>query len=319
LRKYNLRLLDDAWWQEDLINQYQGDPLILAWSIADEPEAHECAPMSLVDPMNSSYRKNDSKNPVAQVYCPWPGYPAQEYNFTDLVLVDHYPIAGHPPTSIEPVVDECWRAARPKPIWFVAQAFQWPESRFPTPEEERLMVYGALAHRAKGIFYWAYHISQEPYWGAPLTAKTPDHKHHRQAKVLWEDLRDLNRELSLISDLVVTSDVVPIAKVDNPQVEVAALLSEENIVLIILNQNFQFRAEEFSFNSLKDLELEVLLPEWFNPTEVFSVSASMIKSEKYQLEAGKLKVRLEDLPIAKVVVLTTQKGLADNIRGRMNQ
>lgn len=69
--------------------------------------------------------------------------------------------------------------------------------------------------------------------------------------------------MSLLSELVVISDGVPIAGVNNPKVEVSALLSGtgQDIVLILLNHDYQFSAETFSPNPARNLQGKICLPQ----------------------------------------------------------
>lgn len=324
-RKYNFRLLDDAWWQKDLIEEYKLDPIILAWSIADEPECHNCSPMGLVEGINKYYKKHDMINPISHVYCIWPGYPAQEYNFVDIVLQDVYPIPGAHPIVIEESMEECWRASRPKPVWFVGQSFGW--TRLPTPDELRLMVYEAIAYHAKGIFYFMYGHKSEPCYGVGIRMETlkelyPNLKKEIEkqgrdvhtlkvdAAKLWESMRWLNLELNLIGNLVNKSAVIPISESSNNKVEVTSIVSEDTIILICLNHNYKYRKKEGSiFHPVRDTKIEVNIPNWFKVKDLFEIYKGEIKRISYKNLKNKVIFTIPELKVAKVYILTGREEL----------
>jgi hypothetical protein len=128
----------------------------------------------------------------------------------DVVMPDPYPLlkALRPMTYVSDRMDVSREALGDrKPVWVVPQAFGWdviqgidePERyRTPTPEQERCMTYLALAHGARGVMYYCYHVytrydaekKKAGGWPYMLGGYLPD-----QQPKLWAALAQLGAEM----------------------------------------------------------------------------------------------------------------------------
>lgn len=134
-------------------------PALLAWYITDEPSGDErlrwCAQA------NEYIASRDPHHPTYLVSCS-PGEFGRYVRVTDIFAVDPYPIPAAPVTMVSSWMEMAQEAARGrKPIWLIPQLHNWAaygghpeEGRYPTPAEERNMVYQGLVWGAKAIFYY---------------------------------------------------------------------------------------------------------------------------------------------------------------------
>lgn len=98
-----------------------------------------------------------------------PFYVRQYLNAIDITGCDYYPISGtrnkRPPNRrIESIgyITEQWKEiGMGKPVYMILQAFSWPDlgekessSAYASFDESRFMAYDAIAHGARGVFYF---------------------------------------------------------------------------------------------------------------------------------------------------------------------
>lgn len=90
--------------------------------------------------------------------------------------------------------------AREVPLWCIVQAFAGRYWRDPTPAEIRAQVHLALAHGAKGIYYYTYqsYLSYPPGGGPPVETKGLVDLSYRRTDKLTA-VEDLNAKLSSLS------------------------------------------------------------------------------------------------------------------------
>lgn len=310
-RQYGIRLIEDAWWQVPLIEKYRSDPIMLAWSIADEPGAHNCKPQDqLVSVLNTTYRKYDPLHPSCLVFCD-PAY-FEEYNFVDIVMHDCYPLTAEPVDLMGREIEQCRQVSAPKPVWFVAQAFgPGSPGRYPGPDEERFMIYEALAHGAKGILYFLYGAIPEPCYGIGLPTQ-----HIPEAKTLWESMKTLNLELNLLGGLLTKGQVVPLAGADKEKVEVAAIwCGPATIVVLALNRDYDYNAKGFTIRPHAQVSVTVALPAWLDVRDVFSVDGQGPAGLEFKVAGRQLGLELDSLQVSKAIVITADKSLRQGVAG----
>ena len=142
--------------------------------VIDEPQYYPKATSAIVQAAISTIKSNDPNHPTF-IMGDRDGNVRNGMNaFPDVVGTDVYPVRwqgyryGYPSstsldTSIGAAVDANVRSVGPNvPVMFSAQAESippdkaYPQSgRFPTPDELRAMVYLALNHGARGIFFYS--------------------------------------------------------------------------------------------------------------------------------------------------------------------
>jgi len=113
--------------------------------------------------------------------------------------------------------------------------------REPTPRELRCMVWLALAHGAKGLIYYRYQSHPESYnlpaaynnykdyhWIAGLTDPTGQHK-----RPLWFTVRDINSELSTITNILMELQSDKVFKTSNIPSEDCYIVNASDTLLHI--------------------------------------------------------------------------------------
>jgi hypothetical protein len=143
-------------------------PCVLAWYILDEPEGNGVTPTATPAVQRSEYerlRAKDPGHPIGTAHYIWDAL----YNYRcseDFTKSDVYPIHRAPITHVSLFVDRIHQIhGDGYPVWPYIQCFGGTEGfDVPSPAEERLMVYLALAHRAKGIMFFSYYPSLTETW-----------------------------------------------------------------------------------------------------------------------------------------------------------
>ncbi|HNQ35927.1 MAG TPA: hypothetical protein PKN80_07685, partial [bacterium] len=116
---------------------------------------------------------------------------------TDIMVIDPYAMYfnRNQPQRDAYFTSIAKRASEPRLLWTIPQAFTAGEKRFPTPEEERIIVWSEVGEGSKGIWYYRYN----PRGGYP--ASPP----------LEEEIGRINRELQLVRDYILISEPFPLA------------------------------------------------------------------------------------------------------------
>lgn len=147
---------------EKRLKKWMTNPAIFGWQLADEP-AGRSTPVKGLQELNDLCRQVDPFHPTLILDNNIPGI-YQYCAIADILIPDCYPgfsMAGPAEdlTIVSQFVDACYDAGkRKKPAMIVLPAISWmyPEEtrrRPPTFLEERAMVYLAITHEVKGI-YW---------------------------------------------------------------------------------------------------------------------------------------------------------------------
>jgi hypothetical protein len=144
---------------DPFLRAWRSHPALLAWYLTDEPSGEER--LAWCRRVYQYLQARDPNHPVYLTSCS-PGEFGRYVSVTDIFAVDPYPIPAAPVTMVSSWMRVARQAARVrKPVWLIPQLHNWaaydghPENgRYPTPEEERNMVYQGLVWGAKGIFYY---------------------------------------------------------------------------------------------------------------------------------------------------------------------
>jgi len=173
------------------VEEFRNSPALLAWQLVDEPELKKTISLSDVAQLYKMVDIVDGTHPSALVISK--ADKLEDYvPYTDIIIVDPYPIPDRPLTLVSDMIDKTILAVGDKkPVWAILQVFGyqdkqhkgWNRKREPTLAEVRCMTYLAIAHGAKGIFYFAYHGSQYDIRLSP--------KHWDGVKRIAGELRDL--------------------------------------------------------------------------------------------------------------------------------
>lgn len=122
--------------------RYAGHPALLMWYGLDEPAEGS---YGLAETMRDAFHASDSQHPVFTVSCR-PDLFAEQARFADVFALDPY---GKPPHVLEWITRAAAAANHRKPVVCVLGVFGKE-----TAEELRAAAYLALAHDARGIFWY---------------------------------------------------------------------------------------------------------------------------------------------------------------------
>ena len=203
------------------IARFADHPAVMCWKIIDEPDLRE----KIVDDVPAAYaalRAADPAHPIELTLCMPPRF-GEWVPFCDLMQVDPYPIPREPLTMVSDWVSKARACLEPwQNLTAVLQAgwTQHPLNQ-PTREQARCMVYLALIHGAKGIFWYSF---RDPGW---QLEKTP----------LWEHFPAINAETLALSRPVMLGREAPSVRVESPgdRVHWRAWRHEEETWLLLAN------------------------------------------------------------------------------------
>ena len=121
-------------------------PNLLMWYAMDEPRASD---FDRALKLNDVYRTWDAGHPTIMVSCLPPLFGSQ-VALGDIFGVDPYPYPRWPLTMVSDWMDAAWEATRgDRPVFCAPQSFGTE-----TPEALRAMSYLAVAHEARGLFWY---------------------------------------------------------------------------------------------------------------------------------------------------------------------
>lgn len=206
-------------------------PATLMWYLEDEPRSNEPP----IEPYYSNLRAAH-----AHLKATDPGHPDmtclyaadfqvadsaarltqfRRWSFPDVVAVDCYALTASPPpnpydaplTAVAKWMDDLCLAltleGRQASPQIVIEAFQFGGWRMPTRDQLRLMVYLAILHGAKGVWYFCYGTSErggQAYGPGPGLHDDP---------AMWAYVGELNRELAELSGPILSPPLLASAAV----------------------------------------------------------------------------------------------------------
>lgn len=164
---------------------------VFGWWMQDEPANESATIEALAD--GYLYVRTRDPNRPAYTCINNPNAYEQLAPQTDIVAPDVYPIGRGPLTTISDTLDHARRVIPNHVLWFIGQVWPWPNSPLVTPEQHRCMTYLALAHGARGLFWYSF---RDPNWYLP--ENNPE---------LWEAVKAVNAELIALEPALLTPNV----------------------------------------------------------------------------------------------------------------
>lgn len=182
------------------LERYADHPAVLCWKIIDEPDIRP----DITDEVPDAYaalRAADPMHPIELTLCRPSGF-SYWANFCDIMQVDPYPLPRQPLTMVSDWVDTAMAGLEPWQNLTAVLQCGWTHNPFnqPTPEQARCMVYLALIHGAKGIFWYSF---RDPGW---RLEETP----------LWEHFPAINAETLELSRPVLSGEPDAQVEVSSP-------------------------------------------------------------------------------------------------------
>jgi len=151
----------------------------------------------------------------------------------DIVAVDPYQLTYYnsPPEEDGCFVGLAKLASQPRKIISIPEAFKYitqkfpkGSKRYPTPEEERLIVYSEIANGATGLWYFT---SSQKYG-------------YRGSPRLEKEISSINKEMQLLKNFLNIGEPINIAKTDSQSVKADAILcGDKGIVIILRNGDYR--------------------------------------------------------------------------------
>jgi len=321
-KKHGLRVIAYTPYEEnrldvDLFEKYVEDKGVLAWYIIDEPdiwvERGKVSEQWVIRQIREVYRR-DKLHPTYIVLCR-PFIFEKYARYPDVLAVDPYPICVLPLSHVSFMVDRAIETAIPKPVWLIPQAFRhgmpkpngsWGWKRFPRPDEERLMVYMGISHGAKGVIYFTYgsHMfnANDPVEG--LVSRHPD------AVQLKRGIARLSGELHTLGELLrygyrVTGPCLRHSYSSNGAVEINEIfVRDDTLIVLLVNHDYVSTVDGFSINEKNDVDVSIVVPEWFSFEDSFIVDYDGLSDIKVVGEGNRVSFKVDSIREAKAIVLT---------------
>jgi hypothetical protein len=238
------------------------------------------------------------------------GWPSDCYAFGKIAEYNMVHVYSAPGPGIRSsTIVHCLHAAEssyPQPWWFLTGI---KRQRAPHPNDSRdnrMQFYYTLLKGTKGWWYYPFHIF------------ALQKKNNRK---FWAGLGRLNAEARLLDELLFRSMPWPLAKTDMDTVDVASIVSGNRAIIVpVVNNDFDSdRKRPFTYVPAGKISVEVSLPDWFKPTEVFSVSYKGLEKLKSKSSRGVLNFTVPDLELTALIVIAGEKGLYESLQNRYNK
>ena len=193
---------------------------IAGWKVADEPDLHP----EIADEVPEVYarlKERDKERPLGltierpETYAYWA-------HFCDSLQVVGFPLPGSPMTLVADRVEQAHKALQPwQHLSALLQAGWLPGGgNQPTLQQARQMVYLAVIHGARSIWWYAL---RDPGWKLAETK-------------LWQDFKRLNEETAALGAAVIEGTEATVDN-DNPALQMAAWAKGNQIRLAIVNSD----------------------------------------------------------------------------------
>ena len=282
----------------DTLRDLGSHPAVRCWMLDDEPDWSKL-------PSDMMMKEEGTKSinrllPTMITLCR--NVKFFEYaSIPDIPCMDHYCV-GAPTSSV-------WRhlygtrleetayytrdlkeASEPKPIWIWSQGIAgWeerPKRYCPTPEEIAAQLLYNVGRGAKGILWFNY--------GPKEAELFPDSV---------EAMKGWGRVLRVVREDLLVSDPIQL-KISGPdKLDIAALATTDTVFLCLSNQNYEIHPEAYPFTPLKDVVVNVALPEWIKPAQAVSIGPEGIRPISMETSDNGVTLRIGDITACALVAL----------------
>ncbi|MDP8219366.1 MAG: hypothetical protein P9M03_11650 [Candidatus Theseobacter exili] len=260
------------------INKYKKAKSLMAYQIIEDPACTDrddnngslgsCA-KEIIE-RETELLKNDDIHPTFLFLCQYKK-PLNYYVYgelADITGLATYEVSKYNKTPFDDIenVKKAVASASPRPLIVILGAYKEGEndSRYPTPEELEISVWGAIANGAKGIMYFEKEFKTGGYNENPL---------------LKRKISEINTQLLKIKELITISDVVELVKTDNKKIKVYSLLvAKKGIMVFVIKKDYN-KSQLGELNTRQDekINISVTIPEGMKIKAVKSIAGKPLR------------------------------------------
>lgn len=234
-----------------------------------------------------------------------------ELDLCYMTRASRYP-AHAKPTYVYAAATISQSACQPRPLHVLICTTRYTDKdkgyvgRFPTPEEERIQVYYAIAAGAKGLSHWWF--SYDPgCMGCGLDDPA--------AQALWDEVGRVGAEVRTAGDVITASCPAALPVTTTRNIWARTLVSGlDTAALIVVNNNVICDRVGTVVQPLANAKVTVAMPSWLNPTEAFEVTCDGVKDITWKCEEGKAAVDLGTVNVSRFVIFTSDSGMRSRLQ-----
>ncbi len=275
----------------DMVRALSDSPHLAAWMVRDEPDLHNI-PAERMHRHNNIYWDTDANHPTYLNLMTTAGY--NDYgHIPDIVCMDHYVFFAPnniPRTGITrfaeleealEFTDLLKENTEPVRMWVWPQLAAPVWNRQPYPWGVNYQFWAHVKGGAKGLLWFKYGAGYET---------------HEEYAAPTAEAEKLVRQFNLIRSLCFYGEPLRSVKSDNEHLLARALISEDALVVIVLNNNYETDgvpfAAEYALHPTAG-SVTVPLPHWIAPEQVSRVTDEGIEPAAYQMEENGLRIPVE--------------------------
>ena len=201
------------------------------------------------------------------------------------------------------IILQCTRRQRPDE----GRVFRWP-----TPEEQHICAYYAVAAGAKQIAYW---------WLAQLGPTQEGHNgcaanNEPGAVALWREMGLIGAELGLVGSIIVNSSPADFAMTKPGKLWIQPLLSGvDTMMLVCVNDDYSSTDAGITIRPVHDARVSFDLPNWLSaPASVFEADYRGVRDLAHSVASGRITLELGTIEVARMVIITKDGSLKSTLQ-----
>lgn len=196
-------------------------------------------------------------------------------------------------------LDRFRAATEPKPFFMVTQFFNLGAGRAgrpPTIDEMRLQCYLMVAGGTRGLIHYIHSGST----GGGEGSRTPE---------LWDGMTSLHEELKRIGKVAGSGTPVPAgwAKSSSPNVLLSALLSGDEMAVILINLGHRSSLDRFTAVPVRDIKVSLLIPPWMDASALEVVPAEGGDPLAVTRDRDGLHFTMDEVAIARCLLVSPRR------------
>lgn len=289
-----------------------GHSAVYGYLLHDEPDVWDASATQWPEPYRIGFRAPDilrfmdicvDADPVKPVMMTLDltYKPANYYVYAqipDIVTPDCYPLTHAQPLNwVRDTTEACRRAAGPRRVEMITQA-NWEDRspsmkyrRPPFPREMEIQYLYALGSGSRGFSCYEWYD-----WA--------DHHGARNYPKVMEAVGKISRRFHLVAPLILQAQPTRIARCDNEQVWLRTLVCGENVLLVLVNDDYESLPDAFNFKALKNVVVQMPRPPWLKTVQAWRVGdGDFGKMDARETREG-IEIELPLLETGAVILVT---------------